>query len=66
MKNYINFSAFCLFSLLKIVLSQKTCEEIIKLKIDEEQMIPEIENNMLEIKKNSDKYLFFISFLVII
>jgi len=55
MKNYINFFALCLFSLLKIVLSQKTCEEIIKLKIDEELMIPEIENNMQEIKKNSDK-----------
>lgn len=56
MKNLFNFSStLCLFSLLNIVLSQKTCEEIIKSKIEEEKMIPEIESNMLDIKKDSDK-----------
>lgn len=55
MKNFIKFFALFIFCLLNIVLSQKTCDEIIKSKIDEEQMIPEIESNMLEIKKNSDK-----------
>jgi hypothetical protein len=34
---------------------QKTCEEIIKSKISEEEMILKFEENMLEIKKDSDK-----------
>jgi len=55
MKNIISFSALCIFSLLKVILSQKSCEEIVKSKIDEDKMISEVETNMLEIKTNSDK-----------
>lgn len=55
MKNIINLSALCIFSLINFVLSQKSCEEIIKSKLDEEKMIPEIDSNMLDIKKDSDK-----------
>jgi len=55
MKILINLCILCLFSLIDIVLSQKTCEEIIKSKIEEENMILEIETNMLDIKKDSDK-----------
>jgi len=55
MKNIINLSVLCIFSLLNILLSQKSCEDIIKSRIEEEQMIQEIENNMLDIKKDCDK-----------
>ena len=55
MRKIIGFSALCIFSLINLIFSQQTCEEIIKSTIEEEKMITEVETNMLEIKKESDK-----------
>ena len=44
-----------LISLINIIYSQKSCEEIIKSKISEQEMISQFEENMLDIKKDSDK-----------
>lgn len=44
-----------IFSIIIKIISQKTCEEIIKSKIPEEEMISQFEENMLEIKKDSEK-----------
>jgi hypothetical protein len=56
MKSIFKLFALLVFSLYIInTLSQKTCEEIIKSKEDEEKMITEIEANMLDIKQNADK-----------
>ena len=49
------FFLFLLFSLIDNLSSQKTCEEIIKSKIPEDEMIIQIEENMLDIKKESEK-----------
>lgn len=56
MKKIFMLLVFYIFSLsINIIFSQKTCEEIVKSKIDEEKMISDVESNMLEIKKDSDK-----------
>jgi hypothetical protein len=55
MEKIFCFSALVLLSIFSLINSQKSCEEIIQAKIDEDTMIKEIETNMLEIKKESDK-----------
>ena len=49
------FFLFLIFSLFDILSSQKTCEDIIKSKISDEEMISQIEENMMDIKKDTDK-----------
>lgn len=55
MVKIIAFCAIILFSLFNSITNQKTCEDILKSKVKEEVMIQEIDDNMLEIKKESDK-----------
>lgn len=49
------FFLVLIFSIIDLLISQKTCDDIIKLKISEDEMISQFEENMLDIKKDSDK-----------
>lgn len=62
MVKIIAFCAIIIFSLFNSITNQKTCEDILKSKVKEEVMIQEIDNNMLEIKKESDKYFKLLTF----
>lgn len=57
MKKIYFYLSFLLLWISEInkVYSQQSCEQLIKSSLGEEEIIKEIEANMLEIKKDSDK-----------